>query len=117
VALIAAAQVVEHYEITCYRALKAWAEHLQIQEAVDLIDESNAYSVDAFSHPQKSPPGEGGLEADTRQGRKSGHGRPSWPATAAPDRLSPKQESPGFLIDRGSQLESLPSGWELGGAF
>jgi ferritin-like metal-binding protein YciE len=49
VALIAAAQVVEHYEITCYRALKAWAEHLQIQEAVDLIDESNAYSVDAFS--------------------------------------------------------------------
>jgi len=39
VALIAAAQVVEHYEITCYRALKAWAEHLQIQEAVDLIDE------------------------------------------------------------------------------
>jgi ferritin-like metal-binding protein YciE len=40
VALIAAAQVVEHYEITCYRALKAWAEHLQIQGAVDLIDES-----------------------------------------------------------------------------
>jgi len=40
VALIAAAQVVEHYEITCYRTLKAWAEDLQIQEAVELIDES-----------------------------------------------------------------------------
>jgi hypothetical protein len=66
--------------------LKAWAEHLQIQEAVDLIDESNAYSVDAFSHPQKSPPGEGGLEADTRQGRKSGHGlgQPRQRQTACP---------------------------------
>src|SRR5262245_9450969 len=40
VALIAAAQVVEHYEITCYRTLRSWAEDLQIQEAVDLIDET-----------------------------------------------------------------------------
>jgi ferritin-like metal-binding protein YciE len=39
-ACIAAAQVVEHYEIACYGALKAWAEQLEMEKAAGLLDES-----------------------------------------------------------------------------
>ena len=39
-ALIAAAQKVEHYEIATYGSLKSWAEFLQENEAVDLLDET-----------------------------------------------------------------------------
>ncbi len=38
--LIAAAQAVEHYEITRYGTLKRWAEMLGMDEAVTLLDES-----------------------------------------------------------------------------
>ena len=38
--LIAAAQAVEHYEITRYGALKAWAKELGMREAVKLLDET-----------------------------------------------------------------------------
>jgi ferritin-like metal-binding protein YciE len=38
--LIASAQAVEHYEISRYGTLKAWAEQLGLQEAVRLLDET-----------------------------------------------------------------------------
>ena len=38
--LIASAQAVEHYEISRYGTLKAWAEQLGLQEAVSLLDET-----------------------------------------------------------------------------
>lgn len=38
--LIAAAQKVEHYEIASYGSLKSWAELLEENEAVDLLDET-----------------------------------------------------------------------------
>jgi ferritin-like metal-binding protein YciE len=38
--LLAAAQAVEHYEISRYGTLKAWAEKLGIPQAVELLDET-----------------------------------------------------------------------------
>jgi ferritin-like metal-binding protein YciE len=38
--LIASAQAVEHYEISRYGTLKAWAEQLGLQQAVRLLDET-----------------------------------------------------------------------------
>jgi ferritin-like metal-binding protein YciE len=38
--LIAAAQAVEHYEISRYGTLKAWAEHLRLQDAAKLLDQT-----------------------------------------------------------------------------
>jgi ferritin-like metal-binding protein YciE len=38
--LIAAAQAIEHYEITRYGTLLAWANQLDLQEAADLIKET-----------------------------------------------------------------------------
>lgn len=38
--IIAGAQAIEHYEITCYGTLKAWAEQLGKQQAVSLLDET-----------------------------------------------------------------------------
>jgi ferritin-like metal-binding protein YciE len=39
-AIIAAAQKVEHYEISAYGTAKAWAEKLGNQEAADLLEET-----------------------------------------------------------------------------
>jgi ferritin-like metal-binding protein YciE len=39
-ALIAAAQAVEHYEITRYGTLKRWAQELKLNEAANLLDET-----------------------------------------------------------------------------
>jgi ferritin-like metal-binding protein YciE len=39
-ALIAAAQAVEHYEITRYGTLKCWAQNLGLDGAVELLDET-----------------------------------------------------------------------------
>jgi ferritin-like metal-binding protein YciE len=38
--LLAAAQAVEHYEISRYGTLKAWAEKLGITEAAELLEET-----------------------------------------------------------------------------
>ncbi len=38
--LVSAAQKVEHYEITSYGSMKAWAEQLGLEEVVALIDET-----------------------------------------------------------------------------
>ena len=38
--LLAAAQAVEHYEISRYGTLKAWAEKLGMTEAAELLDET-----------------------------------------------------------------------------
>ena len=38
--LLAAAQAVEHYEISRYGTLKAWAEKLGLTEAAELLDET-----------------------------------------------------------------------------
>jgi ferritin-like metal-binding protein YciE len=38
--LLAAAQAVEHYEISRYGTLKAWAEKLGLQQAVKLLDQT-----------------------------------------------------------------------------
>ena len=38
--LLAAAQAVEHYEISRYGTLKAWAEHLGLQDAAKLLDQT-----------------------------------------------------------------------------
>jgi ferritin-like metal-binding protein YciE len=38
--LLASAQAVEHYEISRYGTLKAWAEQLGLNEAVSLLDET-----------------------------------------------------------------------------
>jgi ferritin-like metal-binding protein YciE len=38
--LLASAQAVEHYAISRYGTLKAWAEQLGLQEAVSLLDET-----------------------------------------------------------------------------
>jgi ferritin-like metal-binding protein YciE len=38
--LIASAQAVEHYEISRYGTLKAWAEQLSLREAGSLLDET-----------------------------------------------------------------------------
>lgn len=38
--LVSAAQKVEHYEITSYGSLKAWAEQLELTEAIALIEET-----------------------------------------------------------------------------
>jgi ferritin-like metal-binding protein YciE len=40
--MLAAAQAVEHYEISRYGTLKAWAQHLRLQQAVKLLDETLA---------------------------------------------------------------------------
>jgi len=40
--LLAAAQSVEHYEISRYGALRAWAEELELDEAISLIDKTLA---------------------------------------------------------------------------
>ena len=40
--LLAAAQSVEHYEISRYGALRAWAEELELNEAIPLIDKTLA---------------------------------------------------------------------------
>ena len=40
--LLAAAQSVEHYEISRYGALRAWAEELQLNKAIPLIDKTLA---------------------------------------------------------------------------
>jgi ferritin-like metal-binding protein YciE len=39
-ALIAAAQAVEHYEITRYGTLIAWAKELGVEDAVDLLEQT-----------------------------------------------------------------------------
>ena len=39
-ALIAAAQSIEHYEISRYGTLKAWAQQLGLEEAEDLLEQS-----------------------------------------------------------------------------
>lgn len=38
--MLAAAQAVEHYEISRYGTLKAWAEKMQLEEVVELLDET-----------------------------------------------------------------------------
>jgi ferritin-like metal-binding protein YciE len=38
--LLAAAQAVEHYEIARYGTLKTWAEELDLDQAVELLDET-----------------------------------------------------------------------------
>ncbi|MEO8068317.1 MAG: ferritin-like domain-containing protein [Flavobacteriales bacterium] len=38
--LVCAAQKVEHYEITSYGSMKAWAEQLGLEDVVSLIDET-----------------------------------------------------------------------------
>lgn len=38
--LLAGAQAVEHYEISRYGTLKAWAEKLEIEQAVKLLDQT-----------------------------------------------------------------------------
>ncbi|HWX14516.1 MAG TPA: DUF892 family protein, partial [Methylocella sp.] len=38
--LLAAAQAVEHYEISRYGTLRAWAEELGLNEAVELLQET-----------------------------------------------------------------------------
>jgi ferritin-like metal-binding protein YciE len=38
--LLAAAQAVEHYEISRYGTLKAWAEELGLDDAVELLEET-----------------------------------------------------------------------------
>jgi ferritin-like metal-binding protein YciE len=38
--MLAAAQAVEHYEISRYGTLKAWAEELGLEDAVQLLDET-----------------------------------------------------------------------------
>jgi ferritin-like metal-binding protein YciE len=40
--LLAAAQAVEHYEISRYGTLRTWAEKLGLQDAVNLLDETLA---------------------------------------------------------------------------
>jgi len=40
--LLAAAQAVEHYEISRYGTLKAWAEKLSLKDAVNLLDQTLA---------------------------------------------------------------------------
>ncbi|TMJ37155.1 MAG: ferritin-like domain-containing protein, partial [Alphaproteobacteria bacterium] len=42
VALIAAAQAVEHYEITCYGTLVAWARELGRADCAELLEETLA---------------------------------------------------------------------------
>ena len=36
--MLAAAQAVEHYEISRYGTLKTWAQELGLEEAVELLD-------------------------------------------------------------------------------
>lgn len=38
--IIAGAQRIEHYEISGYGTAKAWAEELELEDAVDLLDET-----------------------------------------------------------------------------
>jgi ferritin-like metal-binding protein YciE len=40
--LLAAAQAVEHYEISRYGTLKTWAEHLSMKDAISLLDQTLA---------------------------------------------------------------------------
>jgi len=40
--LVAAAQAVEHYEISRYGALKSWADKLSLKDAVKLLEETLA---------------------------------------------------------------------------
>jgi ferritin-like metal-binding protein YciE len=40
--LLAAAQAVEHYEISRYGTLKAWAQKLNMREAIKLLDQTLA---------------------------------------------------------------------------
>jgi ferritin-like metal-binding protein YciE len=44
--LLAAAQAVEHYEISRYGTLKTWAGKLGLQDAVKLLDETLAEEED-----------------------------------------------------------------------
>jgi ferritin-like metal-binding protein YciE len=48
-AIIAAAQRVEHYEISAYGTARAIAEHLELDDAADLLHESESEEADADS--------------------------------------------------------------------
>ena len=51
--LLAAAQAVEHYEISRYGTLKTWANELGLSDAVRLLDETLAEEKKADCHPNR----------------------------------------------------------------
>ncbi|HEY0976004.1 MAG TPA: ferritin-like domain-containing protein [Flavobacteriales bacterium] len=66
--MVSAAQKVEHYEITSYGSLKAWAEQLGLDEAMSLIEETMEEEKGAdekLSHIAESVVN---IEADTENG-------------------------------------------------
>lgn len=66
-AIVAAAQKVEHYEITTYGSLCAWAEELGLDEAVSLLEET--LDEEKAADDKLSELAEGGLNAEAGQDR------------------------------------------------
>lgn len=77
--LIMAAQAVEHYEITRYGTLKAWAEELELEEVAELLDETLQEEKDTDA--LLSQIAEGGVnqqaEGEGATSRKASNGRQS----------------------------------------
>jgi ferritin-like metal-binding protein YciE len=63
-ALIARAQVIEHFEIACYGTLISWAEQLGYDQAVALLEESLAEEEDLDETLTEMAEGKSNLEAE-----------------------------------------------------
>ena len=90
--LVSAAQKVEHYEITSYGSMKAWAEQLGLDEIVELIDETleeekaadekltsiaeSVVNIEAENGEEEEASGNGRSARSSSNG-KSGSGKPA----------------------------------------
>jgi ferritin-like metal-binding protein YciE len=63
-ALIARAQVIEHFEIACYGTLISWAAQLGYDQAVALLEESLAEEEDLDETLTEMAEGKSNLEAE-----------------------------------------------------
>jgi len=63
-ALIARAQMIEHFEIACYGTLISWAEQLGYDQAVALLEESLAEEEDLDETLTEMAEGKSNLEAE-----------------------------------------------------
>lgn len=73
--MLAAAQSVEHYEISRYGTLAAWAEKLNLADAVDLLNETLQEEKDTDAKLSALALSEINIEADNDDAEDSGNGK------------------------------------------
>ena len=99
--LLAAAQAVEHYEISRYGTLKAWAEKLELPEIAALLEETLEWFQILVE-----PLGAAALRAHTCLGRRvvAGHAAPSLAALAAAAAPRPLHDHLEHVLAHGARL-------------